>query len=102
MEIGDMKPFDPAEVDESLTRIVSHHDKTYLLFPYINATKNEPQYNSIGFVIAGTAASVQDFHNLTALLIKAGDGFLWRIVFNTPWMIRTPQEGGGAPRIERR
>ena len=102
MEIDDMKPFDPSEVDETLTRVVSHNGKNYLLFPYLNATKNEPEYKSIGIVIAGTAASVQDFHNLTALLVKAGQGFLWRIVFNTPWMIRIPQDDAGPQRIERR
>jgi hypothetical protein len=102
MELGDMKPFDPAEVDESLTRVVVHNGKTYLLFPYVNATKSEPQYNSIGFAIAGEAASVRDFHNLTSLLVKAAQGYLWRIVFNTPWMIGIPDENTGPQRIERK
>ena len=102
MELDDMKPFDPADVDETITRVVLHNGKTHLLFPYINATKNEPQYNSIGIVIAGTAATVPDFHNLTALLVKAGQGFVWRIVFNTPWLIRIPEENAGAQRIERK
>ena len=97
-----MKPFDPAEVDETLTRVVLHNGKAYLLFPYINATKNEPEYKSIGMVIAGPSATVQDFHNLTALLIKGAQGFLWRIVFNTPWMIRIPEENSGPQRVERR
>jgi hypothetical protein len=102
MEIDAMKPFDPSEVDETLTRVVSHNGKTYLLFPFLNATKNEPEYRSIGIVIAGTAATVQDFHNLTALLIKAGQGLLWRIVFNTPWLIRIPEENPDPQRVERR
>jgi hypothetical protein len=102
MEIDDMKPFDPADVDETLTRVVSHNDKTYLLFPYINATKNEPEYKSIAIVIAETAAGVQDFHNLTAILVKAAQGFLWRIVFNTPWLIRIPQDDGAPQRVERK
>ena len=102
MDSDDMKPFDPSEVDETLTRVISHDGKTYLLFPYINATKSEPEYKSIGIVIAGTAASVQDFHNLTALLVKAAQGFLWRIVFNTPWMIRIPEDNGAPQRVERR
>jgi hypothetical protein len=102
MEIDDLKPFDPAEVDETLTRVVVHNGKTYLLFPYVNATQNEPEYKSIGMTIAGTAASVQDFHNLSALLVKSGQGFLWRIVFNTPWLIRITEQNAGAPRAERK
>jgi hypothetical protein len=102
MEIDDMKPFDPAEVDETLTRVVVHNGKTYLLFPYVNATRNEPEYKSIGMPIAGTAASVQDFHALTALLVDSGRGFLLRIVFNTPWLTRVADENAGAPRAERK
>jgi hypothetical protein len=102
MEIDDMKPFDPADVDETLTRVVVHHGKNYLLFPYVNATQNEPEYKSIGMVIAGATASVQDFHGLTALLVKSGQGLLWRIVFNTPWLIRIAEENAAAPRAERK
>jgi hypothetical protein len=102
MEVGDLKPFDPSEVDETLTRVVVHDGKTFLLFPFVNATKNAPEYNSLGLVIAGSAASVQDFHNLTALLVKSGKGFLWRIVFNTPWLIRIPEDGASPQRAERK
>ena len=102
MEIDDLKPFDPSEVDETLTRVVVHSGKTHLLFPYVNATQNEPEYKSIGVVIAGPAASVQDFHTLTALLVKSGHGFLWRIVFNTPWLVRIAEDSGGAQRAERK
>jgi hypothetical protein len=102
MDIDDMKPFDPADVDETLTRVVVHNGTTYLLFPYINATTNEPEYHSIGMVIAGAAASVQDFHKLTALLVESGRGLLWRIVFNTPWLIRISEENPGARRAERK
>ena len=102
MEIDDMKPFDPAEVDETLTRVVVHHGKNYLLFPYVNATGPEPEYNSVGMVIAGPAATVQDFSALTALLQKAGRGALWRIVFNTPWLISIQQEGSAPQRTERK
>jgi hypothetical protein len=101
MDIEDLKPFDPTEVDETLTRVVVHGGKTHLLFPYINATGTEPEYKSLGIVIAGPAATVQDFHRLTALLQKAGQGVLWRIVFNTPWLIRNAEEGRGAQRAER-
>ena len=102
MDIDDMKPFDPAEVDETLTRVVLHGGKTHLLFPFVNATRAEPEYNSIGMTIAGAAATVQDFHGLTALLEKAGHGAAWRIVFNTPWLIQIPQEGGSTQRAERK
>jgi hypothetical protein len=102
MDFDDLKPFDPAEVDETLTRVVAHGGKTYLLFPYVNGTRIEPEYNSIGVVIAGPAATVQDFNGLTALLEKAGQGTLWRIVFNTPWLIPISDAGGGAQRTERK
>jgi hypothetical protein len=102
MEIDDLKPFDPSEVDETLTRVVAHNGKTYLLFPYVNATKIAPEYNSIGMVIAGNAATVQDFHNLTALLVKSGQGFRWRIVFNTPWLLQIAEENAGVHRTERK
>jgi hypothetical protein len=102
MDIDDLKPFDPAEVDETLTRVVVHGGHTYLLFPYVNATRAEPEYNSVGMLIAGPAATVQDFNGLTALLQKAGQGALWRIVFNTPWLISIAEEGKAAQRAERK
>jgi hypothetical protein len=79
-----------------------HGGKTHLLFPFINAKQPDPAYNSIGIVIAGPAATVRDFQNLTALLEKAGQGALWRIVFNTPWLIRIPEEGSVSTRVERK
>jgi hypothetical protein len=102
MDIDDLKPFDPDEVDETLTRVVVHGGNTYLLFPYINATRAEPEYNSVGMAIAGPTATVQDFNELTALLHKTGQGALWRIVFNTPWLISIPEGGSGPQRTERR
>jgi hypothetical protein len=99
--MDDMKPFDPSDIDETITRVVSHNGKTYLLFPFVNAAKSEPEYNSIGMAIAGSAATVQDFHSLTELIDKAGLGFAWRIVFNTPWLIRIPDDSGASNRIER-
>jgi hypothetical protein len=86
--MGDLKPFDPADIDESLTRVVTHADKTHLLFPFINATGNEPKYSSVGMVILGPAATVADFHQLTSRINKAGEGAVWRIMFNTPWLIQ--------------
>jgi hypothetical protein len=94
MDMNDLKPFDPADVDETLTRVVVHAGKTHLLFPFVNGTGAEPKYHSIGMVIAGPAATIQDFQELTLKIKKAGDGAAWRIVFNTPWLIRPSQEGG--------
>jgi hypothetical protein len=100
MDIHDMKPFDPAEVDETLTRVIVHAGKTHLLFLFVNATRPIPEYKSVGMVIAGPAATVQDFHQLTALIQKAGKGALWRIVFNTPWLIE-PSAEGSSERVRR-
>jgi hypothetical protein len=101
MEMSDSKPFDPADIDETLTRVVTHAGKTHLLFPYINGIAGEPKYSSIGMVIAGSAATVQDFQALTLLIKRAGAGAAWCIVFNTPWLVR-PSEAGGSPERARR
>jgi hypothetical protein len=98
--MNDLKTFDPADVDETLTRVVVHAGKIHLLFPFINGTGAEPKYNSISMVIAERAATIQDFHELTLKIKKAGEGAAWRIVFNTPWLIR-PSEDGGAERERR-
>lgn len=92
MDIDDLKPFDPTDVDETLTRVIVHAGKAHLLFPYVNGTSSEPEYNSIGMVIAGPAATVQDFRKLTKLLRRAGEGALWRILFNTPWLVGLSEE----------
>ena len=101
MDMSDSKPFDPADIDETLTRVVTYAGKTHLLFPYINGIAAEPKYNSIGMVIAGSAATIQDFHALTLMAKRAGAGAVWRIVFNTPWLVR-PLEDGGSPERQRR
>jgi hypothetical protein len=101
MDMSDSKPFDPTDIDETLTRVVTHAGKTHLLFPYLNGIASEPKYNSIGMVIAGSAATVQDFHALTLLIKRVGEGAAWRIVFNTPWLIQ-PSEDGGSPERKRR
>lgn len=101
MNMKDLKPFDPADIDETLTRVVVHGDKTHLLFPYINGSGVEPTYNSIGMVITAAAATVQDFHILTLKVKRAGEGAAWRIVFNTPWLIRPSEDDGSAERKRR-
>lgn len=101
MDMHDLKPFDPADIDETLTRVVAHGGKTHLLFPYINGIAGEPKYHSIGMVIAGSAASVRDFKELTSMAIKAGAGAAWRIAFNTPWLLRPSDQGVGAERKRR-
>jgi hypothetical protein len=101
MDMSDSKPFDPADIDETLTRVVAHGGKTHLLFPFVNGIASEPKYSSIGVVIAGFAATVQDFHLLTSMARKAGEGAAWRIVFNTPWLVRPTEDGDGAERKRR-
>lgn len=93
MDLSDSKPFDPADVDETLTRVVTHGGKTHLLFPYVDAVTSEPKYNSLGMVIAGSAATVRDFQALTLMVKRTGAGAVWRIVFNTPWLVRPSEEG---------
>jgi len=101
MDMSDSKAFDPADIDETLTRVVTHAGKTHLLFPYVNGIATEPKYSSIGMVIAGPAASVQDFQTLTVMARRTGDNAAWRIVFNTPWLVRPSEDGGGAERKRR-
>jgi hypothetical protein len=101
MDMSDSKSFDPADIDETLTRVVTHAGKTHLLFPYVNGVGTEPKYNSIGMVIAGSAATVQDFQTLTSMAKRAGEGAAWRIVFNTPWLVRPSEEGGNSERKRR-
>lgn len=101
MDMNDSKPFDPADIDETLTRVVTHGGRTHLLFPFINGITAEPKYNSIGMMIAGSAAGVQDFHALTLMVRKAGEGAVWRILFNTPWLVRPSEDGGSSERKRR-
>jgi hypothetical protein len=101
MDMKDSKAFDPEDIDETLTRVVMHAGKTHLLFPFINGVTTEPKYSSVGIVIAGSAATLKDFQALTLLVRRAGEGAAWRIVFNTPWLIR-PSEDGGSPEHKRR
>jgi hypothetical protein len=101
MDMSDSKPFDPADIDETLTRVVTHAGKTHLLFPFINGMGAEPKYNSIGVLIAGSSASVKDFQSLTLMAKRAGEGAAWRIVFNTPWLIRPSEDAGGRERKRR-
>ncbi len=85
------KPFNPMDIDESLTRLITHGGHTYLMFPYINAIGMTPKFNSIGFVIKGPAATIDDFTALSTLAKEAADRAEWFISFNTPWLI-TPAE----------
>jgi len=101
MDLNDMKPFDPADIDETLTRVVVHGGKTHLLFPYVDGLGAEPRYQSIGMMIAGPSATVQDFQQLTLRVQKAGEGAAWRIVFNTPWLVVPSDETRSAERTRR-
>lgn len=86
------KPFDPADIDESLTRVITHGGHTYLLLPYINATGLTPKFNSVGYVIRGQAPTPEDYAALSGLARQAADGAEWFISFHTPWLL-TPEEG---------
>jgi hypothetical protein len=82
-----LKPFDPAEIDETLTRIVSRAGHTYLLFPYIEAIGAVPKFNSVGRMITGPAATIADFAALSAQVNQAAQQAQWFISFNTPWLV---------------
>jgi len=82
-----LKPFRPQDIDESLTRVVSHGEACYLLFPYVNALGTEPKFESVGLAITGPVATVQDFAALTQRLHLTAQNALWMISFNTPWLI---------------
>ena len=82
-----LKPFDPNDIDETLTRVVTHGGATYLLFPYINAIGKAPKFNSIDCVIDGPTATVEDFATLSALIKQSREQGEWFISFNTPWLM---------------
>src|SRR5271154_57172 len=98
-----LKPFDPGEIDETLTRVVTHGSDTYLLFPYINGTRSTPAFNSIGRAIRGPAATIEDFHALSELVRQAGANATWLISFSTPWLLPTAESAsiGQRPRQSR-
>jgi hypothetical protein len=98
--MGNLKAFNPDDVDETLTKVVTHGSGTYLLFPFIHAVSGEPKYSSVGTLIKGPAATVDDFKRLTALITKAAEQAVWRIVFSTPWLVNLSE--AQAPQRERR
>ncbi len=83
-----LKQFDPQDIDESLTRVVTHGGHFYLMFPYIGALGAVPQFSSLSIAIAARAATAEDFSKLTALVTKSGNGGEWFISFSTPWLVR--------------
>ena len=85
------KPFNPVDIDETLTRLINHGGHTYLMFPYINATGMTPKFNSIGFVISGPTATVEDYASLSAQAKQAAERAEWFISFNTPWLITSAE-----------
>jgi hypothetical protein len=82
-----LKPFDPADIDETLTRVVSRAGHIYLLFPYIEASGPVPKFNSIGRVIGGRPATIEDFAALSTMVKQAAKQGQWFISFNTPWLV---------------
>jgi hypothetical protein len=85
------KPFNPTDIDESLTRLITHGGHTYLMFPYIKATGMTPKFNSIGFVINGPTATMEDYASLSKEVKQAADRAEWFISFNTPWLITSAE-----------
>ena len=83
-----LRPFDPNDIDESLTRVVAHAGHTYLMFPYINAIEPTPKFDSISHAIAGPAATVEDFAALSQSVRQAAGNAAWFISFSTPWLVR--------------
>jgi hypothetical protein len=90
--VTNLKPFDPNDIDETLTRVVTHGGATHLLFPYINATGKAPTFNSINCVIDGPTATIEDFAALSALIEQGREPGEWFLSFNTPWLM-TASEG---------
>jgi hypothetical protein len=85
--MSNRKPFDPADADETLTRVIDYGGRTYLLFPYIEATGSQPRFTSIQCLIKGPAATPQDFEHLATLIGKAAQQAEWFITFSTPWLL---------------
>jgi hypothetical protein len=85
------KPFNPMDIDESLTRLIAHGGHSYLMLPYINAIGMTPKFNSISVVIHGPTATIEDYASLSAQAKRAAESAEWFISFNTPWLI-TPAE----------
>jgi hypothetical protein len=88
-----LKPFDPDEIDETLTRVVVHGEKAYLLFPFIDGRNAPPRFTSVSHVIAGPTATVADFSALSALVKQAGETAVWFMSFNTPWLLSVSTAG---------
>jgi hypothetical protein len=85
--MSSLKIFDPDDIDETLSRVVTFGAQTHLLFPYVDARGAAPQFSSVGCVIEGSAATVEDFTRLCALVRDHGTNAVWFISFNTPWLL---------------
>jgi hypothetical protein len=85
--MSSLKIFDPNDIDETLSRVVTFGAQTHLLFPYVDARGTAPQFRSVGCVIEGNAATVADFATLCALVRDHGTNAVWFISFNTPWLL---------------
>ena len=99
--MDNLKSFDPNDIDETLTRVVTHGGDSYLMFPYINAIGTAPKFNSITCVIDGPAATIDDFLALSAMVRLAGENAGWFISFNTPWLIGLSEAANVKPYVAR-
>jgi hypothetical protein len=89
--MDNLKPFDPTDIDETLTRVVRHGGHIHLLFPYINGIGAVPHFESLSITIAAPVATVEDFSRLTTLVAKSRNGGEWVISFSTPWLVRAEE-----------
>jgi hypothetical protein len=85
--MDNLKVFDPDDIDETLSRVVSHGGRAYLMFPYVDAVGTAPKFNSVSLVIDGPAATIKDFAALSASVRQAAGSARWYISFNTPWLL---------------
>lgn len=97
--MSNLKPFDPNDVDETLTRVIMHDSMTYHLFPYINALGKIPKFESIERAIEGPAATIEDFAALAGLITQSRSQGQWFLSFNTPWLIAVSEAEKLAQRV---
>jgi hypothetical protein len=85
--MDNLKPFDPADIDESLLRIVSHGGRRYALFPYVDATGAAPEFKSVRHLIDRDQITLNELSELSALVKRRGENAEWFLQFNTPWLV---------------
>jgi hypothetical protein len=98
-EMSNFKRFNTDDIDETLTRVVTHRGTTFLMFPYLDALDATPKMNSVSRAIDGSAATVDDFLKLSALARQVGESGRWFLNLNTVWLM--PKSEGAAQKPDR-